>query len=564
MSSGKPDPQEPEGDVRSAPSYPPNSAIPDIEHVSVTNDPRSWSKARKWSVVAIVSAASLIAGLNGNIYNPAIPDIQQELRASNGAIALSLSLYCVFQGGVPLIWSALSEFWGRKNVYLLATALSMVGCIVAALSKTIVVLVAMRCIQAIGASAVLTLGAATLADIYDPAERGTMMGIYYRRAPIYPCSPPPHLPLAPVLGPSLGPIVGGALTQAFNWRATFWFLAIFIGICILAFVFFKDTFRRERSLTYQAALRRRRAQMSAKESESSSVTQLAAVPPPPSTHSEPALSKSIMHDDYIRVLPATDVEKQQEPPRGDGTTAVVAPLDDIKLTLADVNPAKPIMKVLRRTNNVIILIASGFTYGFIYCISYTCTLTLSNKYGYDSMLIGLVLLSFGIGSLLGSLFGGRYSDYVFAKLKARNGGVGYPEMRLRSTIPFMPFLPASVVAYGWVCQEHVHIAAVCATLFLSSFFVVCIYTSTLAYIVDANPGRSSSAVAMNSAFRNLAAFVGAEVAVPLQNAIGDGGSYTLWGGLMLLSEVLMLLVWCKGAAWRDKWEVRERGVSRPA
>ena len=44
----------------------------------------------------------------------------------------------------------------------------------------------------------------------------------------------------------------------------------------------------------------------------------------------------------------------------------------------------------------------------------------------------------------------------------------------------------------------------------------CIYTSTLAYIVDANTGRSSSAVAMNSAFRGIAAFVGAEVAVPLQ------------------------------------------------
>ncbi len=33
---------------------------------------------------------------------------------------------------------------------------------------------------------------------------------------------------------------------------------------------------------------------------------------------------------------------------------------------------------------------------------------------------------------------------------------------------------------------------------------------------------------------------------------------------MLLSEVLIVLVWCKGAAWRDKWEARERGVSRPA
>ena len=40
---------------------------------------------------------------------------------------------------------------------------------------------------------------------------------------------------------------------------------------------------------------------------------------------------------------------------------------------------------------------AGFTYGFIYCISYTCALTLSNAYGYDSMKIGLVLLAFGIG-----------------------------------------------------------------------------------------------------------------------------------------------------------------------
>ena len=67
------------------------------------------------------------------------------------------------------------------------------------------------------------------------------------------------------------------------------------------------------------------------------------------------------------------------------------------------------------------------------------------------MQIGLVLLSFGIGkcavavpitaqnsslsppltsgSLLGSLLGGRYSDYIFNGLKARNGGVGYPEVR---------------------------------------------------------------------------------------------------------------------------------------
>jgi hypothetical protein len=43
-----------------------------------------------------------------------------------------------------------------------------------------------------------------------------------------------------------------------------------------------------------------------------------------------------------------------------------------------------------------------------------------------------------------------------------------------------------------------------------------IYTSTLAYIVDANVGRSSTAVATNSSFRGLFAFIAAEIAVPVQ------------------------------------------------
>jgi len=54
------------------------------------------------------------------------------------------------------------------------------------------------------------------------------------------------------------------------------------------------------------------------------------------------------------------------------------------------------------------------------------------------------------------------------------------------------------------------------------------YTSALAYIVDSNMGRSSTAVATNSAFRGLFAFVATEVAVPLQDALGDG-SFCCYG-----------------------------------
>ncbi|KAI9064704.1 vacuolar DHA amino acid exporter [Trametes sanguinea] len=491
--------------------------------------------------------ASMIAGLGGNIYNPAISQIEEQLHASSGEISLSLSLFIALQGIMPLLWSALSEFWGRKKVYLVSTALCMVGCIVAALSKTIGVLIGMRCIQALGSSAVMSLGAATLADIYEPSQRGTMMGIYYS---------------APLLGPSLGPILGGVLTKGFNWRATFWFLVIFIAVCFLLFIPFKDTFRRERSLVYQTALKRRIAHHSAKGSEASSLSQVTAVSrvvtggsdiQTPSTAT--ACEKEDITDKLAREM---DLEKAQQPAK----EAVEAPMQEIKLSLADVNPVKPIIQILRRMNNLTILSASGLIFAFSYSITYTCSRTLANKYDYNALQIGLVLLAFGVGSLCGSVLGGRYSDYVFRKLKARNGGVSSAEMRLQSTMVPMVFLPPSVIAYGWVCERHVNVGAICVMLFLSGFFSICIYSSTLAYIVDANNGRSSSAAATNSAFRGIAAFVAAEVAVPLQQSIGDGGLYSLWAGLMLLSELLILLVWWKGSAWREKWELKERGPSK--
>ncbi|KAI0671082.1 major facilitator superfamily domain-containing protein [Trametes maxima] len=454
------------------------TVVRDIEHADVLDDPREWSKRRKLIIVATVSAASLINGLSGNIYNPAIAQIEEQLHTSSGLVSLSLSLFILIQGGVgPFLWSALSEFWGRKRVYLLATALCVLGCIMAALSENIGVLIGMRCIQGLGA--VTALGAATLADIYEPSQRGTMMDTFS----------------APLLGPSLGPILGGVLTQAFDWRATFWFLAIFSGICFLSFIPFKDTFRRERSLVYQAALRRRLGLQNFKESEKSSVSQDAGMP---REGSAPKLEPTVVakpRNSGVAASPEFDIEEQQAAQSGVGA----APARDVKLTLADVNPVKPILYVLRRMNNLTIAATSGIIFAFTYSITYTCSRTLANRYNYGALNIGLVLLAFGIGSVLGSVIGGRYSDYIFKKFKTRNGGMNYPEMRLLSTMIPMLLLPPSVIAYGWICERRIHVAAICVTLFLSGFLSICIYSSTLAYVVDANVGRSSSAVATNSA-----------------------------------------------------------------
>jgi len=145
------------------------------------------------------------------------------------------------------------------------------------------------------------------------------MGIYYA---------------TPLLGPSLGPLIGGTATKLFSWRATFYFLAIFGGVCLLSFVFFKDTFRKERSLSYQTALRQLLRERGAAKANGSD--ELGA------TESEPP--KAVQKEG----VPISAVEVQVEPE-----------LKEIRLTLRHLDMIRPIILVLRRINNICILTASG-------------------------------------------------------------------------------------------------------------------------------------------------------------------------------------------------------------
>ncbi|EIW65089.1 MFS general substrate transporter [Trametes versicolor FP-101664 SS1] len=488
----------------------------DIEHVAAHDDPRQWSSARKTATLLIVSSASLITTIAAGIYNPSIVQIEHDLHATASQISWTLSLFVLIQGVVPILWSVLSELKGRKIVYIISILLFVGGSIGAALSPSIGLLIGMRCVQAAGSSAVLAIGAATLADIYDSHERGSKMGLYYS---------------APLLGPSIGPILGGGLTQGFDWRACFWFLVIFGGLNLASFVFlFKDTFRRERSLAYQRVLKRNieESQRSEAQSHASSKNTYEKTPP-------------------TEVSAAEAAERKPTAPA----------FKDIKLSLKDADPVMPMLRVLRYLNNPVILTASGFIYGFSYSILYTSARVLAAQYGYDALHTGLVLLAFGAGSVAGSILGGKWSDMTLARVQRKSGGQRFPEMRLQSTFFGMVFLPPSIIAYGWVVHENVHIAAPVVFLFLCGLFSVWVYSSTLAYIVDANAGQSSSAVATNSLFRGLFAFAAAELAVPVQDHLGDGWMYTIWGGVMILTNVLILLVWAYGRSWRER-KVRGR------
>jgi len=148
------------------------------------------------------------------------------------------------------------------------------------------------------------------------------MGVYYS---------------APLLGPSLGPIIGGALTQGLGWRAIFWFLVIWGGIIFSAFLFlFKDTFRKERSTTYQNVLKRRLREQQSSEEKG---------------ESRKSSEKELQVNDGKQTS-SKDIE-------GQPTVIPTSAIREVKLSMADVNPFPPYISILSRKNNFVILIASG-------------------------------------------------------------------------------------------------------------------------------------------------------------------------------------------------------------
>ena len=76
----------------------------------------------------------------------------------------------------PLWWSAFSESFGRRSVYMVSFALFILFAVLSAVSSSIGMLVAMRMLSGGAAASVQAVGAGTIADLWESRERGRAMG----------------------------------------------------------------------------------------------------------------------------------------------------------------------------------------------------------------------------------------------------------------------------------------------------------------------------------------------------------------------------------------------------
>lgn len=166
------------------------------------------------SALLLMAPFDILASLAMDIYLPVVSLMPEALGTSPSVIQLTLSLYMVTLGLGQIVFGPISDRIGRRPV-LIGGGLLFAGASIALAGTSLAAaFVALRVVQAMGASAVLVATFATVRDVYAERPEGALIyGLFSSM-------------LAFV--PALGPIAGALITRGFGWRA------IFVALGILA------------------------------------------------------------------------------------------------------------------------------------------------------------------------------------------------------------------------------------------------------------------------------------------------------------------------------------------
>lgn len=168
--------------------------------------PAPADPAYRWKVLGVVMIGTLMSALDTSIVNVCLPSMMASFGASVDEIEWVVTGYMLgFSTFMPLtVW--LRDRLGPRNLFLLALGVFTLGSVLCGIAWSLPVLVVARLIQAFGGGAITPTGMAMIAEVFPPAERGRALGIWG---------------VGVIVGPAIGPTLGGYLTDAFGWRAIF-------------------------------------------------------------------------------------------------------------------------------------------------------------------------------------------------------------------------------------------------------------------------------------------------------------------------------------------------------
>lgn len=178
--------------------------------------------SRKLLILLALCLATFLNALDVTIVTTALPTISEYFQSVAGYTWIG-STYLLAVAATTIIWGKASDVFGRKVVLLVANLVFFVGSLIAALSVNMTMLLVARAIQGAGGGGLNVLVNICIADLFSPRDRGAYYGMI---SGVW------------ALAMSLGPIIGGALTQRVSWRWCFYINLPFDGVAFIVILLF--------------------------------------------------------------------------------------------------------------------------------------------------------------------------------------------------------------------------------------------------------------------------------------------------------------------------------------
>ncbi|KAK2598707.1 hypothetical protein N8I77_012099 [Diaporthe amygdali] len=446
-----------------------------------------FTRLEKCIIVAMVSYVSWSANLSTFIFLPALKPLSEAFAVSVDRINLIITVYMAVGAVVPLFVGDAADILGRRAAYVVTLSLFATANLCLALADSYETFLGLRILQAVGQSGVILIGYGIVSDIASPANRGSYMSA---------------VSFLITIGPSLGPVLGGALTYAAGWAWIFWFLTIVTvsGLALIIFLL-PETSR--------------------------NIVGNGSKPPQP----------------ILRLpIPFTSFMKHYKDGGESEANAFHIP-----------NPLRS-LKALLRKDNAVIVVAWGSTLSTL----------LIERYGLTEWQAGLIYLPFALGGTASTFFSGYLLDTAYSKARSARGLStdrikgddldDFPIEKARLNVIRLKtgHLIKSPTTY---CIQHIAISM--GLQFMTGMALQVNFSTFNTLLVDINHRAPSAANASTSLVRYAFAAVIVAFLENMFRSMGIGWAFTLIAGFIVVAVGLLIVEYCQGFAWRRDAAVRQ-------
>ncbi|KAA1422647.1 DHA2 family efflux MFS transporter permease subunit [Mumia zhuanghuii] len=196
-------------DIQSAPGGVPGNVDPQSDKLD----------AAVLKIAGVVVLGAIMSILDITVVTVALPTFQNEFNASYAEVAWTMTAYTLALATVIPLTGWAADRFGTKRLYMIALTLFTLGSVLCSLAGGITELVAFRVIQGLGGGMLMPLGMTIMTRAAGPHRIGRVMAV---------------LGVPMLLGPILGPIIGGWLIESLTWH---WIFLINLPIGIAALVY---------------------------------------------------------------------------------------------------------------------------------------------------------------------------------------------------------------------------------------------------------------------------------------------------------------------------------------